>query len=246
MKDGGFSLKGGSNTLLIVLAVVAAFLAAFNAFVALQQVSDLARMTGYQVGPSDRGNVTLIIPLNIQIQFSPNLINWSNGTVIPIYNHANLTTSPVNSQAARVVQGTWDWNTGCSQCGSGKDTGLVVSNVGNVNVSINLTANKNSSDMFGALGATMPAGFQWNITANGTGAPDSVCGAAYRIVPVVWGLFREVNKSGDIVCRNLSWTPNINSLRIDFKWIIPKDAARTSDYNTYASSITAVAEATSS
>ena len=229
-------MKKENNTLLIVLAIIAALLAVFNAYVALRQVSDLASITGYQVLTNvSKGNITLSIPSNVQIEFVVNLINWSNGSVISGFSNATL-VSTFNA-SIQVRNGTWENGTG-----QGRDSGLVLRNSGNVNVSVNLTSLRNKTDFF--LPINLPeAAYMWNVSNNNT--LTTTCGIAWQYP--LFNVFKDVNTSGDIVCKNLSTYPGQNALRIDILLMVPSTAQKTTGgpptNGSYTDTIIAVAEA---
>lgn len=239
-------MKKDNNTFLIVLAIIAALLAAFNAYVALQQVTDLATITGYQVLTNvSRGNVTLIIPQNVQVEFNPFVINWSNGSIIAGRDFARLTTTENFNE--QVHNGTWPNATFAATNSPGTRYGLVVRNAGNINVSVNLTTRYNSTNLFdnvttgtGQVGVNTFV-YLWNISNNNTiGVPPLFAGAACGRE---WNFslfenFTGVNKTGQLVCQNLSFAPGRNALRIDVMLVIPQSVPR----KEYTDTITATAE----
>ena len=225
------TMKKENNTLLIVLAIVAALLAAFNAYIALQQVSDLARITGYQIaGNRSTGNVTLSIPSNVQVLFTQNIINWSNGSVSS--NAVNATLRTTRNLPDQVVNGTWVNGTG-----NGRDTGLVLRNLGNINVSITLNATKNYSTFFLPIGLD-GVQYQWNITNNESG---TCSGTAQAFTFSQW--WSPNNTLGDLICRNMSYLDASNELRLDILLVIPQGVIKNQDYS---DTITATATASTS
>ena len=227
--------KESNNILLIVLAIVAALLAAFNAYVALQQVADLATITGYQVLTNvSRGNITLSIPLNIQVEFNPFIIDWANGSIIAGRDQARLVTS--NNFDIQVQNGTWI-NATAAQLGT--RFGLVLRNAGNVNVSVNISAGKNRTDFFTPANLSNTE-YQWNISTNNSGVSNpaaNTCGRAYNFS--FYESFTDVVREGNITCRNLSYLPGQNAMRIDILISIPQSVQR----RNYTDTLVAVAEA---
>lgn len=220
-------MKDTGDIIVIILAIVVVLFAALNAFIALQQVADLARITGYQVSNIARGNITLSIPSNVQIEFIVPLINWSNGSIIQGRDHAQLITSA--NFDIQVQNGTW-----VNGSGQGKDTGLVLRNSGNVNVTVNLTTGYNATNFFGNITGEK---YEWNISFNTLSDPNNrTCGFPWKFPH--FHNFTDVNKSGEIVCKNLSFTPGENELRLDIKLVIPQGVAR----KEYSDTLVAVAE----
>lgn len=226
--------KEKDNTLLIVLAIIASLLAAFNAYIALQQVSDLARITGFQIS-NQTGNITLSIPQNVQVEFNPAIINWSNGSVYSNETAARLMTT--NNIDIQVMNGTWVNGTN-----QGRGTGLVLRNVGNINVSINLTTGKNKTTFFLPIDISdLRAVYLWNISNNNSNI--RTCGAAAQYSS--FNLFTPVNttdKGSQFVCRNLSYLSGENMLRIDILLHVPQGVER----KEYTDTITAQADIASS
>ncbi len=230
-------MKKQNNTLLITLAIIAAVLAAFNAYVALQQVSDLARVTGFQVFSSTSvGNVTLSIPQNVQVEFNPAIINWSNGSFDAGVDMAVLKTS--NTLSERVQNGTW-WN----GAGQGRDTGLVLINRGNINVSVNLTTFRNNFTFFQPTVGIGRALYDLNISSNATlGVPETACGVVWQSANFnVFTTAKNATEGGIIICRNMSYIAGQNALRIDVLLRIPVGVQR----REYADTVTATADVAS-
>ncbi len=226
-------MKKQNNTLLITLAIIAVVLAAFNAYVALQEISGLARLTGYQVSSSSSGNVTLIIPSNVQVEFNPAIINWSNGSFDAGVDMAVLkTTSNISDQ---VKNGTW-----VNLTGEGRDTGLVLINRGNINVSVNLTTFRNNFTFFQPTVGIGRALYDLNISSNATlGVPETACGVVWQSANFnVFTTAKNATEGGIIICRNMSYIAGQNALRIDVLLRIPSGVQR----KEYADTVTAAAE----
>ncbi len=196
----------------------------------------MANLTGYQISSSSSGNVTLIIPSNVQVEFNPAIINWSNGSFNAGVDMAVLKTS--STLAEQVQNGTWLTGTG-----QGRDTGLVLINRGNINVSVNLTTFRNNFTFFQPTVGIGRALYELNISSNATlGAPETACGNG---VPnwqnVTFNTFTtalNATEGGIIICRNMSYITGQNALRIDVLLRIPSGVQR----KEYADTITASAE----
>ena len=236
-------MERSSETILVILVIIALVLTAINAFVALRQIADIARVTGYQVqDPS--GRVNLSIPTAANIRFNVSIIDWKNGTVNTLggFDSANLSTSNTPN-ASKVVGGTWDPNVATNTV-----TGLLLLNIGNVNLSVQLNSNINARNYLcggspcGA-GAIPEPKFEWNVTeyepgacGGGTGNINGNINVSYR------GIFGNVSTTNPFICGNGTATThflkpgldnvndgatnpdNANTLRIDFFIEVPRDA----------------------
>lgn len=223
--------KEKGDSLIAILVVIAALLGAINAYTAMRQVSDLARITGFQTfGSNASGNITLTLPSNVQIDFLVAVINWSSGSVDSSTPRALLKTS--SNLADQVQNGSWANGTG-----NGRDTGLILANIGNTNVSINLTSGKYSGNFFLPLNISGTE-YQWNLTNNETGS----CGTGAQLV--TFGSFRNTSINGEIVCSNMSYLSSSNQLRIDILLAIPVGVQKSS--SGYSDTITAIATESSS
>jgi hypothetical protein len=240
-------MKKGSEALLIVLAIVAVVLTAVNAFVALRQVSDIARVTGYQVSPTIPGRVNLSIPTQVLVYFNRSVINWQNGSVNVAggYNHANLST--VNLSAVppqKIVGGTWteyceEIGLGCPAAGTntrkpGIDTGLLFVNYGNVNVSVQLRSDVNWINFPGGTGGAIQPRFWWNVSEYEIGS----CQGAIGIPAARRGVWENVSTADVYICGDAANRPfrtgdtrvdggaidKNSTLRIDFLISVPQEA----------------------
>lgn len=245
-------MERGSETILVILVIIALVLTAINAYVALRQVSDIARLTGYQVqDPS--GRVNLSIPSQANIRFNISIIDWENGTVDTLagFSSANLSTSaPIGS---KVLQGTWSETNPLLPGGRkrGIDTGLLIMNIGNVNLSLQIESGAAANTyLCGAIpcgvGAIPDPQFRWNVTEYEAGA----CGGAININASVRGIYSDVLTdavgNGIYICGNTSTggycsatgcklfrygpprtddpATDPNTIRVDFFIEVPRDA----------------------
>ncbi|MBI2448691.1 hypothetical protein HYV49_00150 [Candidatus Pacearchaeota archaeon] len=234
-------MERSSETILVVLVIIALVLTAINAFVALRQVADIARVTGF-ITQDFAGRVNLTIPTQAEIRFNVSIIDWENGTFATGALSSNLSTSaPIGS---KVVQGTWTETKASGARKDGIDTGLLIANIGNVNLSLQLNSNKEALAYIVGGGNDGGPKFRWNVTEQEPGS----CGGAVNINASVRGIYSDVKfesaGNGIYICGNASGTgfklfkpgPTIeandgltnyaraNTLRIDFFIQVPSDA----------------------
>src|SRR3989344_353182 len=136
----------------VIALAVSFFAAAFTYF----SIGDLAlRISGY----GTTGYTNLTVETLASVNFTTHTIDWGSGRVGASSSAASLTTFPANN----VTGGNWTLNT------SG---GLRLENDGNVNISVNLTVNKNASEFIGGTGPV----FEWNLTKSEAGSCLNVSG----------------------------------------------------------------------
>jgi hypothetical protein len=188
----------GQKLFYFALALLAVSLVVFSF-----NVSKIMSITGHVTGTAN-----LSIGTTTQINFTTYIINWGSGQVNPGLTYATLNTS-VNG-ALNVSGGNWTNN----------NAGLVLKNIGNVNVTLVLQTGKDANAL---LGGTSP-GYQWNITdvVAGTGA---VSGCLFTS-NITEGAFANVNSSasGTTVCTTFSPNVSANAIRIDIALVVPSDS----------------------
>lgn len=187
-----------------VLAVIASLAAAglsyYTALTGQNLISGLATSTS-------TGTANLTIESAIQINFSINSINWGSGRVNAGKDYAVLDSD------GTVFQGNW---TTVSQ-------GLVLDNLGNVNVTLNLETGKNAAQFIGGgAGAIPDPVYQWKITENLTDSCINATGPAYG-----YNAYATVNSTagGTLFCNPFQFGTNKNKLNIDINITVPVDAA---------------------
>ncbi len=130
--------------LLLSVAVIAVGLSIIAAGITYFSVSSLV----YRISGLATGEANLTVETLASVNFSTRAINWSSGRVNIGSTAASLITTSSNGD---VTGGNWTVNS----------DGLILENVGNVNVSLNLSVGKNASEF---IGGTNPA-YEWNLTA---------------------------------------------------------------------------------
>ena len=149
-------------------------------------------------------------------------INWSGGGVNAGLNNATLTTA---ANASSVVGG--NWSTTSVQ-------GILITNTGNVNCSLNINGTKNNTDWFGA-GTNGPSAYQWNVTTYATGS--SVCSGG--ITPL--NAWLSANHTSIKYCSNLNSVGGSNQVWLDVKLQVPYDTPNTNTLLTDTLTISAAA-----
>jgi hypothetical protein len=173
-------------------------------------------LTGFATaGENTTGKINLTITSSVLINFTVDTIEWGSGR-LETGNNVTLDTSKhlqpdlgngANKSIGGNFTGAWGSRT----------NGLYLSNIGNVNVSINLKTGQNASEMIGGVEIT-PL-YQLNITNNLTGSCIPNAG-------IDLGTYYDVNDEdpGTRFCNNLSNSPTMNQIRIDILLSIPRDS----------------------
>jgi hypothetical protein len=190
------------NTLILVsvanlLVLVSGVLLSYSYF-------QYSKITGYYA--SNEGYINLTVESSASINFSVYNINWSSGKVTAGYKNATLDTS-----TGTITNGNW----------TGGQTGFIVQNIGNVNVTLNLSGSKTAATL---LGGTGPA-YMINVSSNVTGT----CNTTQNITTARWNFSQWANVTTDVstrVCGNFTPYTGQNTIRIDVYLRIPEDSMK--------------------
>ncbi len=186
-----------NNTVLVVavLAVIASLAAAGFSYYAMSQGP---KVLGFATN-TDSGVANLTVETAVEIEFSDDAIEWGSGRVA--YGQASAT---LDTSAGSVTNGNWTI----------ENSGLVLDNVGNVNVSVDLAAVKTAAVF---LGGTSPD-YDWKVSET-AGGEAGTCTGMY-----VTG-YENTNSSARI-CDKMGYLTGANELRIDIKLVVPYDSNR--------------------
>ncbi|MDO8508513.1 MAG: hypothetical protein Q7S27_02395 [Nanoarchaeota archaeon] len=213
-------MKSKNNNLILILTIIA-IIAVFFAVITFFFFGGLgSRISGYATTTST-GEVNLTVETLAVINFTTNVINYGSGRVNSGSSHAALTTFATGN----VTGGNWTLQTA---------GGLRLQNLGNVNVSLNLSSSKAAATF---IGGTTPV-FKWNVTnleasscLNSTGTGET-------------GLnlyaFFDVNTTTTNFCPRLNYLDTADTIRIDFNITVPAD----SQTGALTTTITATADTT--
>ena len=181
----------------IIVVVISLLAASFTYF----SISDFARkITGY----GTTANVNLSVESTAAINFTTDFINWGSGRVNPSSSAASLTTFGTNN----VTGGNWT----LQQAG-----GLRIENIGNTNVSLNLSGTKTAATFIGGTG---PA-YEWNISNIEGGSCLNATGGTPGLN---LNTFHNVNTTTVAVCPRFRFESGNDLVRIDFNLTIPENS----------------------
>lgn len=186
------------DNLLLLLAVIAVVVSVVAAGFTYFSIASLAaRISGMPTS----GTANLTVETQAAINFSTAIINWQAGRVTSGQANAHLSTVGSGS----VSNGNWT-----------AASGLIVENIGNVNLTLNITVGKNASNF---IGGTLP--FYWiNVTENEAGSCINATG-------FVLGLFYSANTSNLLLnCNRFGFESSFDTIRIDINITVPENSQK--------------------
>ncbi len=180
-----------NNTVLVVavLAVIASLAAAGFSYYSL---SSGPRVAGFATSV---GTANLTVESSLEINFTIFKIEWGSGKVETGKSYATLDTEGV------VFQGNW----------SAVSQGLLLANIGNVNVSLDLNAGSSAATF---LGGTGPA-YEWKVTDHDVGS----C-----VNDTQLGVYLDTTTGPTTFCTQFGYDTAANELDIDINITIPYDS----------------------
>ncbi|MCF7910487.1 hypothetical protein K9L16_02335 [Candidatus Pacearchaeota archaeon] len=158
----------------------------------LFQVGGLGNLTGLA---TDTGQASVEISSSANLNFTTDTTDWGSGYVNTTADYALLYTN------GTIINGTWANNTEF----------LVLANVGNVNVTLNFSADNNATTFIGG-GSPL---YQILVTNNETGSCETFTGFNSS--------YQDLNTTSSPCCSNFLWGTN-NTLNLNIKLQIPSDA----------------------
>lgn len=188
--------------LFLALAIIAVTISVVSVGVVYFSIDSLvSQFSGYA---TSTGDANLTVESLAVINFTTSAIDWGSGRVNSGASSAQLTTFPTNN----VTNGNWTLTTA---------GGLRIENLGNVNVSLNLTAGKSAASFFGG---TSP-GYQWNVSnvesnsclnSSGSGSDTGL------------NVFSDTSTTTTLFCSTFQFKDSADTIRIDLNLTIPSDS----------------------
>jgi len=187
-----------------VLAVIVVVISVFSIGVFYLSAKSLfSTISGYA---TSTGTANLTVESAITINFTTNQINWGSGRV-----NAGSASAGLNTfELANVTNGNWTLQTA---------GGLRIQNLGNINVTLNLTGTKTAATM---IGGTNPS-YLWNIS---NVEPSSCLNSTGGTGALDLNTFHAVNitSATSFVCGRFQFVDSADTIRIDFNLTIPSDS----------------------
>lgn len=187
---------------LTFMTVVLIVLSIFSIFLVYRSSKDLFNVISGHATSTGEANVT--VETIASVNFTTSGINWGSGRVNSGSSSAGLNTFA----SGNVTGGNWTLQT---------FGGLRLQNLGNVNLTLNLSGTKTAAIF---IGGTSP-GYKWNISnveasscLNSTGGTDAI--------PL--NVFYDVNITSTSFCGRFQFVDSADTIRIDFNLTIPSDS----------------------
>lgn len=200
-----------SDNVLFLLAIIAAIISLLSAGFVYVYTDNFKRswVTGFA---SDTAYVNITVASTGIINFTWDTVNWSSGSVT---GGTNATLSTVGGGV--VVNGNWSTS---SQTG-----GLLLENIGNINLSLTLQSGKTAATFLGGTGPR----YLFNLTSNESSSCLNSSGGIHSGLSLgdytgtngTWSIF---NTSAQLVCPRFDNNPARNSIRIDILLDVPSNS----------------------
>lgn len=186
-----------SNRTLAYFLIAAIVISLAGTIISLNK---LGRVT--VTGAITTGNATLVIVTNASIKFvtgtdtctnDASSVNWGSG-----YTTGTCSMTTITSESLPTLCANFSNQAGCP---------LFIENDGNVNLSVNLNASQNGTDLFGTTGTLYTYSLRWKVSNNGT----SDCQVGLKQNET----FIEVNKTNPQICSDFGYITGDDTLKVD-------------------------------
>ena len=203
---------GSAFVFFAVLAIIASIFSLGLVYMSASTL--LNKISGYV----SSGEANLTVETKAEVNFTTNVITWGNGRVNQGGSAASLTTSNYTG-IFNVTGGNWTLDTDPKAAGFQGTGGMKIENIGNVNVSLNLSAGKNAATF---IGGTSPA-YEWNLTAMEAG---SCLNGTQQNISFTMDRLLTVTSAGasNIWCDVFPYEATKDTVRIDFNLTIPENS----------------------
>jgi hypothetical protein len=196
----------------IIFLFLTVFLVGFSFIGVVISYVTLSRFDEVITGHPTRGIVNLTIGGSAELNFTKASVDWGGG-IVNGTGAAALTTLRINN----VTGGNWTLQTA---------GGHQIENIGNFNLSVNISAAQNGADMIGGTGADL----RWNFSThdepnsclNSTGQPGATTPS--RGFPLILNIWHGVNTSSIVFCEVFQYVSDADIIRIDYNATVPDDA----------------------
>ena len=190
-----------SSKTITVLAVFVFIISLFSVGVFYLSAKTLfSTISGYA---SSVGEANLSVETTVIINFTTAHINWGSGRV-----NSGASSATLDTSAGTVTNGNW----------TVQSNGLVLENIGNVNVTLNLSGTKTAAQM---IGGTTPI-YYWTFSEAEAGSClNSTGGTTLWWTPGSW---TDVNTTTTNICGRFRFGDSQDTFRIDFQLVVPSDS----------------------
>jgi hypothetical protein len=208
-----------SNNLIAGLLVVAIVISGFG----LLTVANMGRqvaITGGATTGVGAANVSITGAVSIELIPGRTAIDFDAGTLDGVAR--TIATTTVNyGTFDDGSEGNGTDQTGCSNTEATCAYPLVVRNIGNVNVSLNITASKTAASFIGGASGQLQE-FLGKENESATCGKDWTGGGGFGE-----GTYTTLTTSETVVCTSMDFIPAANEIRLHLRLTIPADAVGT-------------------
>ena len=216
-----------SNNLIAGLLIVAILISAFGVITIsnLIPVMGPIEVTGRAL---EYGTANVTITGEVAIEMIRNVTDFDSSSLGGA--NREITTTQVNYGTFDAgSEGNGTDQTGCSDTEATCAYPFVLENIGNTNVSINLSASQNASDWIGGNPSYANISFKGKENQSNTAAAGAACGASFTTnndagnfgeLPYWLGL----STTETTLCSDMEYNDTHDEVRIHFNLTIPSDA----------------------
>ncbi len=188
---------------LVFIAVIAVAVSLFSLGLIYLSANTLFSQISGRV---TNGETNLTVNTQTEINFTTRAIGWGNGRVNQDANSASLTTFATNN----VTGGNWTLTTA---------GGLRIENIGNVNVTLNLSVAKTAVTF---IGGTSPV-YQWNLT--NVEAASCLNSSQQNMSDRMNSWFTATSaNTGNLWCDVFPFNSAKDTVRVDFNITVPENS----------------------
>ena len=202
--------------ILTIIAIILFIIALITLITTIVKVNSKEKVTGYA-----SGYVNLTVQSSLEINLSISNISFGPGTINSGQENATVRTAQI---ASAVERGNW----------STSARGILMENVGTINVSINILSANNASELFGLVGQEQ---YQLNLSNKEAGACQTCAGCEATETWI------DANETNVAWCDPLGWADGMDETYIDVLLTIPYNTTNMS--TSIADTLTITASAAS-
>lgn len=186
--------------MIAVLAVAASLIAAGFSYYSLNYGSRLSGLAS-----SDTGTTSLTVSTEADIEFTDQNITWGSGRV-----NISKVRAVLDSDAGTVINGTW----------TPEDSGFILENKGNTNVTLNIKVDDTNTSFLGGTGGGGPQ-YMWKVE-DGPNA-TATCAAHGGGIENA-SIYNHTSQTDTKVCNHMGYLSGANEFSIDIRLHIPYDS----------------------
>ena len=196
-------LPNPSGKIFLVLAVIAVVVSLFSVGLLYLSVGNLVTVLSGRAATST-GEANLTVETITSINFTTRAINFGSGRV-----NDGSASAYLDVNAGTVVRGNWTAVAGA----------LSIQNIGNLNVSLNLSVTKTAATF---IGGTSPV-YQWNVTNSEASSCVNLSGGSGNNLSHL-GVYYNPNTTSANWCPLFQFIDSKDQMNISFNLTVPSDS----------------------